>query len=57
MSPRIGVNIWDGGKNVAHVYYGKFYAAPLLEDVRQACVLLLGSASLFDDQSGVRPQA
>jgi len=39
-SPRIGVNIWDGGKNVAHVYYGKFYAAPLLEDVRQACVLL-----------------
>jgi outer membrane receptor protein involved in Fe transport len=40
LSPRIGVNIWDGGKNVAHVYYGKFYAAPLLEDVRQACVLL-----------------
>jgi outer membrane receptor protein involved in Fe transport len=40
ISPRIGVNIWDGGKNVAHVYYGKFYAAPLLEDVRQACVLL-----------------
>lgn len=39
-SPRIGVNIWDGGKNVAHVYYGRFYAAPLLEDVRQACVLL-----------------
>ncbi len=40
LSPRIGVNVWDGGKNVAHVYYGKFYAAPLLEDVRQACVLL-----------------
>jgi outer membrane receptor protein involved in Fe transport len=40
ISPRIGVNIWDGGRNVAHVYYGKFYAAPLLEDVRQACVLL-----------------
>jgi hypothetical protein len=39
-SPRIGVSIWDGGKNVAHVYYGRFYAAPLLEDVRQACVLL-----------------
>ena len=32
--------VWDGGKNVAHVYYGRFYAAPLLEDVRQACVLL-----------------
>jgi outer membrane receptor protein involved in Fe transport len=40
ISPRIGVSIWDGGKNVAHAYYGKFYAAPLLEDVRQACVLL-----------------
>jgi outer membrane receptor for ferrienterochelin and colicins len=40
ISPRIGVNIWDGGKNVFHAYYGRFYAAPLLEDVRQACVLL-----------------
>jgi len=40
LSPRIGMSIWDGGKNVAHVYYGRFYAAPLLEDVRQACVLL-----------------
>jgi len=40
ISPRIGMSIWDGGKNVAHVYYGRFYAAPLLEDVRQACVLL-----------------
>jgi len=40
ISPRIGVNLWDGGKNVGHVYYGRFYAAPLLEDVRQACVLL-----------------
>jgi outer membrane receptor protein involved in Fe transport len=40
ISPRIGVNVWDGGKNVAHAYYGRFYAAPLLEDVRQACVLL-----------------
>ncbi len=40
ISPRVGVNIWDGGKNVVHAYYGRFYAAPLLEDVRQACVLL-----------------
>ncbi|MBV8066709.1 MAG: TonB-dependent receptor [Candidatus Eremiobacteraeota bacterium] len=40
LSPRIGVSLWNGGKNVAHVYYGRFYAAPLLEDVRQACVLL-----------------
>jgi outer membrane receptor protein involved in Fe transport len=41
-SPRIGVNIWDGGKNVAHAYYGRFYSAPLLEDVRQDCVVLQG---------------
>jgi outer membrane receptor protein involved in Fe transport len=40
ISPRIGVSISDGGKNVGHAYYGRFYAAPLLEDVRQACVLL-----------------
>ncbi len=40
ISPRVGVNISDGGKNVAHIYYGKFYAAPLLEDVRQDCIAL-----------------
>jgi outer membrane receptor protein involved in Fe transport len=42
ISPRIDLNVWDGGKNVAHVYYGQFYAAPLLEDVRQDCVVLQG---------------
>jgi outer membrane receptor protein involved in Fe transport len=40
VSPRIGVSIWNGRRDVAHVYYARFYAAPLLEDVRQACVLL-----------------
>jgi outer membrane receptor protein involved in Fe transport len=40
LSPRIGVSLWDGGKNVTHVYYGRFYAAPLLEDVRPDCVAL-----------------
>jgi outer membrane receptor protein involved in Fe transport len=40
--PRIGVSAWDGGKNTAHAFYGRFYAAPLLEDVRQDCVLLSG---------------
>lgn len=41
-SPRVGVNVWDGGKNTFHAFYGRFYAAPLLEDVRQDCVLLQG---------------
>ena len=42
LSPRAGVTVWDGGKNTAHAYYGRFYAAPLLEDVRQDCVVLEG---------------
>ncbi len=42
LSPRVGVNISDGGKNILHAYYGRFYAAPQLEDVRQDCVLLNG---------------
>ena len=45
-SPRLGLNVWDGGKNTAHVFYGRFYAAPLLEDVRQDCVLLQGCTGL-----------
>lgn len=40
--PRIGLTLWDGGKNTFHAYYGRFYAAPLLEDVRQDCVVLQG---------------
>lgn len=39
LSPRVGFNLSDGGKNVLHVYYGRFYAAPQLEDVRAACVI------------------
>ncbi|MDP9025905.1 MAG: TonB-dependent receptor, partial [Candidatus Eremiobacteraeota bacterium] len=42
LSPRIGFNLSDGGKNILHAYYGRFYAAPQLEDVRQDCVILNG---------------
>nr|MDQ2681736.1 TonB-dependent receptor plug domain-containing protein [Candidatus Eremiobacteraeota bacterium] len=42
LSPRVGVNIAPDGKNVAHFYYGRFYSAPQLEDVRGACVALAG---------------
>ncbi len=39
IEPRFGVNVSDGGRNVFHLFYGRYYAAPLLEDVRQACVI------------------
>ncbi|MHB8152367.1 MAG: TonB-dependent receptor [Vulcanimicrobiaceae bacterium] len=42
VSPRIGVNLAVDSKNIMHAYYGRFYAAPDLQDVRQACVLLQG---------------
>jgi len=46
LEPRIGLNLWDGGKNTFHAYYGRFYAAPLLEDVRQDCVVLQGCSGV-----------
>ncbi len=39
IEPRLGVNVSDGGKNIYTIFYGRYYAAPLLEDVRQACVI------------------
>ncbi len=42
LSPRIGVNIAPDDKNVVHFYYGRMYAAPSLEDVRNDCVVLQG---------------
>lgn len=42
LSPRIGVNIAPDAKNVVHFYYGRMYAAPALEDVRQDCFVLQG---------------
>ncbi len=45
LEPRIGVNLADdSGRNVIHAYYGRMYAAPQLEDVRQDCILLNGCA-------------
>ena len=45
LSPRVGFNLSDGGKNVLHAYYGRFYAAPQLEDVRAACVIFSAQAA------------
>lgn len=44
IEPRIGVNLQGDSKNIVHVYYGRFYAAPQLEDVEDACVLLGASS-------------
>ncbi|HET7813390.1 MAG TPA: TonB-dependent receptor, partial [Candidatus Baltobacteraceae bacterium] len=44
ISPRIGANYAIGQNDILHAYYGRFYAAPQLEDVRQACVALQGCA-------------
>jgi outer membrane receptor protein involved in Fe transport len=52
LEPRIGVNIGDGGKNILHVFYGRFYAAPLLEDVRQACVIFAAQNGCADQNTG-----
>jgi len=46
LSPRIGVNVAPDAKDVVHFYYGRMYAAPALEDVRRACVVLSGCASV-----------
>lgn len=56
ISPRIGVNVWDGGRNVVHAYYGRFYAAPLLEDVRQACVVLSGACNTAHPVYDLQPE-
>jgi outer membrane receptor protein involved in Fe transport len=44
ISPRIGVNYALASGTIAHAYYGRFYAAPQLEDVRNDCVILSGCA-------------
>ena len=45
ISPRVGVNYAVDSKNILHAYYGRFYAAPQLEDTRAACVVLQGCAT------------
>lgn len=45
ISPRVGVNYAVDGKNILHAYYGRFYAAPQLEDTRADCVVLQGCST------------
>ena len=45
-SPRIGLNVSDADhRNTWHSYYARFYAAPQLEDVRDACVIFSAQAA------------
>ncbi len=46
ISPRLGINIQADRKNILHFYYGRFYAAPQLEDVRGAFAALSGIPTL-----------
>jgi outer membrane receptor protein involved in Fe transport len=42
LQPRIGVNVRLGPDTIAHLYYGRLYAAPNLEDTRRAAVVVGG---------------
>jgi outer membrane receptor protein involved in Fe transport len=52
IQPRIGLNLSDGGKNIFHAFYGRYYAAPLLEDVRQACVIFAAQSASGTGNAG-----
>ncbi|MDE2571883.1 MAG: TonB-dependent receptor [bacterium] len=39
LSPRIELNLKADEKNVLHVFYGRFYSAPSLEDTRREAVI------------------
>ncbi|HVA37340.1 MAG TPA: TonB-dependent receptor [Candidatus Dormibacteraeota bacterium] len=45
ISPRIELNLQADRKNVLHYYYGRFYAAPALEDTRADAVFAGGSGN------------
>lgn len=46
VSPRIGANYRVGPATVFHVYYGRMYAAPFLEDTRREAVVVGGGGPL-----------
>ena len=45
LSPRIEINGQVDPKNLLHVYYGRLYAAPFIEDTRRAAVVTAGGNS------------
>jgi outer membrane receptor for ferrienterochelin and colicins len=47
ISPRIELNLQPDPLNLVHLYYGRLYAAPLLEDVRRSAVVLSGASGML----------
>jgi outer membrane receptor protein involved in Fe transport len=45
LSPRIEINGQVDPQDILHVYYGRLYAAPFLEDTRRAAAVLAGVTS------------
>ena len=45
VSPRIEFNYHPDARDTVHLYYGRLYAAPALEDVRRAAVVVNGGGS------------
>jgi hypothetical protein len=45
LSPRVEIDVVPDDRNVVHFYYGRFYAAPFLEDTRCDAVVTSGTAS------------
>ncbi|HKW45475.1 MAG TPA: TonB-dependent receptor [Candidatus Eremiobacteraceae bacterium] len=45
VSPRVEFNYHPDSRNTIHLYYGRLYAAPALEDVRRDATVINGSGS------------
>src|SRR4029077_12649164 len=45
ISPRVELNLQPGASILFSLYYGRLYAAPLLEDVRRSAVVFGGGSS------------
>jgi len=57
LSPRIELNGQIDPSDILHVYYGRLYAAPFLEDVRAAAAALGCAGSATSCLAALRPQA
>jgi outer membrane receptor for ferrienterochelin and colicin len=56
ISPRFEVNLQADPDDVVHLYFGRLYAAPLLEDVRRSAVIIGGGSSSALPVYDLRPE-